>query len=151
MIQKFIASILQGKSPKPSEQVEIPLVATALLIEVINADHKQMPEELALLRSLCAEAFSLSKQETEELINSALTISETATSLWEHTDLINTHLNADAKYQIVLAMWRLAYADAKIDKYEEHLIRKVCDLIYVPHNAFIKAKHEALTLSSSKQ
>ena len=40
-------------------------------------------------------------------------------------------------------MWKMAFADGSIDRYEEHLIRRVSDLIYVPHVNFIEAKHKA--------
>jgi uncharacterized tellurite resistance protein B-like protein len=40
-------------------------------------------------------------------------------------------------------MWRVAYADERLDKYEEHLIRKISDLIYVSHRDFIRTKHSA--------
>jgi uncharacterized tellurite resistance protein B-like protein len=38
------------------------------------------------------------------------------------------------------AMWEMAYADGNLDKYEDYIIRKVADLIYVPHSEFIRAK-----------
>jgi uncharacterized tellurite resistance protein B-like protein len=38
------------------------------------------------------------------------------------------------------AMWEMAYADGDLDKYEDYIIRKVADLIYVPHTEFIRAK-----------
>jgi uncharacterized tellurite resistance protein B-like protein len=34
----------------------------------------------------------------------------------------------------------VAYADGDLDKYEEHLIRRVAELIYVPHEEYIRAK-----------
>ncbi|MDD9894524.1 MAG: TerB family tellurite resistance protein, partial [Gammaproteobacteria bacterium] len=37
-------------------------------------------------------------------------------------------------------MWRVAFSDERLDKYEEHLIRKIADLIYVSHSDFIKSK-----------
>ncbi len=37
-------------------------------------------------------------------------------------------------------MWRVAYADGHLDKYEEHLIRQVAELTYVPHQDYIRAK-----------
>ena len=40
-------------------------------------------------------------------------------------------------------MWKIAYADGNIDKFEEHIIRKVSNLIYVSHSDFIKAKISA--------
>ena len=41
-------------------------------------------------------------------------------------------------------LWHVALADGEIDKYEDHLVRKVADLIYVPHLSFIRAKHNAM-------
>ncbi len=38
------------------------------------------------------------------------------------------------------AMWEMAYADGDLNKYEDHIIRKVADLIYVPHSEFIRTK-----------
>jgi uncharacterized tellurite resistance protein B-like protein len=37
-------------------------------------------------------------------------------------------------------MWELAFADGDLSKYEEYVIRKVADLIYVSHSEFIRAK-----------
>ena len=33
-----------------------------------------------------------------------------------------------------------AFADGEVDKYEEHLIRRISDLLHVPHRQFIAAK-----------
>ena len=38
-------------------------------------------------------------------------------------------------------LWRVAYADGCLDPYEEALVRKIADLIYVPHRDFIRTKH----------
>jgi uncharacterized tellurite resistance protein B-like protein len=40
-------------------------------------------------------------------------------------------------------MWRIAFADEKLNKYEESLIRQVAELIHVSHRDFIRAKHAA--------
>ena len=50
----------------------------------------------------------------------------------------------DDKVQLITSLWKVAYADGDLDKYEEHLIRRVADLLYVPHDAFIRAKLSAL-------
>lgn len=148
MIQKFISRILRDQSAEKSSKADIPVVATALLIEVVNADHQQKDEEIEMLQTICAEAFSLTTMQASNLIDKALALSRSATSIWEHTDFINQHLDANSKYKIIFAMWRLALADKDLNKYEEHLIRKVSDLIYVPHSSFIKAKHEALKIDA---
>ena len=38
------------------------------------------------------------------------------------------------------SLWRVAYADGDLDKYEERLIRQVADLTHVSHKDFIRLK-----------
>jgi len=64
----------------------------------------------------------------------------TSTSLYPLTRYINDNYNNIEKYQLVLALWDVALEDGRIDKYEDHLIRKIADLIYLPHSEFIRAK-----------
>ena len=54
---------------------------------------------------------------------------------------LNEELSRKEKVDIVGMLWRVAYADGHLDKYEEHLVRKAADLLYVPHRHFIRAKH----------
>ena len=46
----------------------------------------------------------------------------------------------EEKVGLIENMWRIAFSDEQLDKYEEHLIRKISDLIYVSHSDFIKTK-----------
>ncbi len=39
--------------------------------------------------------------------------------------------------------WDARYADELLDKHEEHLIRRLADLLYVPHGRFIQGKLRA--------
>ena len=40
-------------------------------------------------------------------------------------------------------MWEVAFADGKLDPFEEALIRKTAELLYVDHAQFIKTKHDS--------
>jgi uncharacterized tellurite resistance protein B-like protein len=40
-------------------------------------------------------------------------------------------------------MWQVAYADADLSAHEQHVVRKIADLLYVPHAAYIAAKLRA--------
>jgi uncharacterized tellurite resistance protein B-like protein len=40
-------------------------------------------------------------------------------------------------------MWKVAYADGSVDKYEAHIIRRISDLIHLPNSQFVRAKQEA--------
>ena len=66
-----------------------------------------------------------------------------ATSLYEFTRVINDHYGPEEKLTLIASMWQVAYADGDLDKYEEHLIRQVAELTYVPHQDYIRCKLEA--------
>jgi uncharacterized tellurite resistance protein B-like protein len=63
--------------------------------------------------------------------------------LYDFTRDINDNLDSGERIKLIESMWKIAYADGNIDKYEEHIIRKVSNLIYVAHSDFIKAKINA--------
>jgi len=44
---------------------------------------------------------------------------------------------------VIANMWRVAWADGEIHHYEEHLIRRVADLLHLHHSHFIRAKLQA--------
>lgn len=121
----------------------IELASLALLIEVAKSDHDISATELDEIVSLAIKTFGISQAEQSTLLAQAKDVVKNATSLYEYTAVINEHYAEKQKYQLIHAMWRVAYADSHIDRYEEHLIRKIADLIYVPHVQFIEAKLNA--------
>ncbi len=120
------------------------LAATALLIELCRADNSVDAVEIAEVISIAQSTFKLSEQAAEKLLEDAQQKNNEATSLFEFTEIINNYFDKAAKYQLIKNIWQVAYADKKIDQHEDHLIRKVADLIYVGHGDFIRAKHEVL-------
>ena len=62
----------------------------------------------------------------------------------EFTDLINKEWGKEKKIKLLQALWQVANADSKIDKYEEYYIRKIKDLLYLSDREFIQAKLSVL-------
>lgn len=116
------------------------LATAALLVEVAQADHLFSQAENQKLHHILIEKFSLQDVEVNELMEMAKTESDHSTSIYQFTQIINTHCTAEDKFRLIKAMWEIAYTDGSLDKYEDHTIRKVADLIYVPHSDFIRAK-----------
>jgi uncharacterized tellurite resistance protein B-like protein len=87
------------------------------------------------------ETFALSKEETRELARLAQRDSEDSVSLHQFTRLINQRFSPEEKVRVVEMLWQVAFADGRIDRYEESLLRKIAELIYVPHRDFIQARH----------
>jgi uncharacterized tellurite resistance protein B-like protein len=66
-----------------------------------------------------------------------------STDYFQFTSLINGAYAPEQKIELVALLWRVAYANEALHSHEEYLVRKVADLLYVPHGAFIAAKHRA--------
>jgi uncharacterized tellurite resistance protein B-like protein len=137
----------EASSPARQEHA-YKLASAALLIEMTRADHDVKGIERDAVADAVRRAFEFNSSETEELLALAEKEADHATSLYEFTRLINHHFDAEQKSHLVELLWHVALADGEIDKYEEHLVRKVADLIHVPHRAYIRAKHRAITASS---
>ena len=131
---------LPEKESEESQRQRMQLAAAALLIETARADFSQDATEQAALEELLSSSLQLDKRKVHELMILAENRADEATSLYEFTRVINDHYSAAQKLQLISAMWVVAYADGNLDKYEEHLIRRVAELTYVPHRDYIKSK-----------
>jgi uncharacterized tellurite resistance protein B-like protein len=138
-VLKLLIAGSQNKS-EDAQQHDIRLAAAALLVETARADFSQSREELDKLGRLLQTALQLQQDEIHNLVNAAQEHVESATSLYEFTKVLNAHCTQEQKIQLIGAMWAVAYADGDVDKYEEHLIRHVADLLYVTHSNYIHCK-----------
>lgn len=123
-----------------TRQHRMHLAAAAILIETARADFTQDAVEQDALEALLENSLELSREEVHSLVEDAQERVDDSTSLYEFTRVINDHYSAQQKLQLVSAMWNVAYADGNLDKYEEHLIRQVAELTYVPHQDYIRSK-----------
>ena len=134
-----------------SEESEDPIIddktstkaCIALLLETSMADEILDESELMALKNTLQKDFQIKEDEIDELIDLAKENVEDSTSLYEFTRDINDNFDSAERVKLIESMWKIAYADGNIDKYEEHIIRKVSNLIYVAHSDFIKAKLSA--------
>lgn len=123
-----------------SDEHRLQLASAALLIELSKADFDQDDTELKTIRSLLAKEHDISHEEIDELMALAEEQFEDDNAYHPYTSLINQHFTQEQKVRLLETLWKVAIADGKISKYEDHLIRKISELIYVPHRDFIRSK-----------
>jgi uncharacterized tellurite resistance protein B-like protein len=142
-VKALIEDMLAGPCNPEQHRHTLQLAAAALLLEVSRADHvRDEAEQLAIVRAV-KRAHALSDAEMAALLDSAETSVDAAASIQEFTRVLNEELSAEDRTALIEDMWRVAYADGRLDKYEEYMIRKIADLLYVPHSQFIRAKLNA--------
>ena len=113
---------------------------SALLIEVAYADKIFEESEIISLKESLKETYNIEEQIIDELISDAKKTVDESTSLYEYTRVVNDEFDYSDKLELLSRIWKLAFADGNLDKYEDHLIRKISDLIHISHSDFIKIK-----------
>lgn len=146
-ISAFFERHLQpaGGASAPLSHSQKQLAVAALLIEVAMADHVFDEREMQSLKVHLQQKFSIAEDQLSELIDLAKEESADATSLHQFTSLVHQYCNPQEKFELLVSMWELAFADKDLNKYEEYVIRKVADLIYISHSDFMRAKSIAKT------
>lgn len=119
------------------------LATAALLVEMVHADADVSADELQAVGAALKSAFDLDDDTITTIIKLAQDERDAATCLHDFTRSLNDVLDADGRTRVVELLWQVAYADGRLDVYEEHLVRKVADLLHVPHSAYIHAKLRA--------
>jgi len=120
------------------------LAAAVLLWEVAKSDHQVEPAELRYLEQVLQEQWRLDDGALAELMEVASREADLAASLHEQVEVVNRGFSQQQKYDLLRGLWQVACSDGRIHHHEEHLVRRIADLLYIPHSEFIRAKHQAL-------
>ena len=139
-LQQLIRNTFSQTDCDPSNDEEhLKLATAALLILVSAADANESGDEQDVIYERLSRLLSLTPEESRSLYWQAQKTSQEAISVYEFTHQIKEQ-DYQQRYQVVVSLWEVAYADQQIDPHEEALIRQIADLLYVTHDDFIKAK-----------
>jgi uncharacterized tellurite resistance protein B-like protein len=116
------------------------IATVALLIEMMRADAKIAEDERRAVMKTIMKRFHLTEEESSDIIQLSEEKIREATGYYEFTSLMNKGYTYDQKVKVIENLWEIAFTDKSLDKYEEYMVRKIADLIYVEHKDFIEAK-----------
>ena len=144
MIDK-IKSFFSKNVLEPEAELTSPdqLATAALLIEVMVIDGDLDDQEMQAIAGTLSNMLDLTEEQIDQLIELSKEEVAEATSLYQFTKEINEHFDIEKKLSLMTAMWRVAFADGHLDKYEENIIRRVADLLHIRHSEYIRCKANA--------
>jgi len=144
---KFLIEVLFKSAeiyPGKADRKHLLQLATAtLLLEVVRADFEVQQSEMDKLHDILASQFQLDSEELDQIMEEAKLEADHMVSLQHITRQLNEQFSEPEKTRVIEMMWEVVFADGNLDHYEEHLIRQVAELLYLPHSTFIKARHKA--------
>lgn len=143
LVKKFFQRDAVDNKTELKEEVSverIQVATCALLLEVANSDDEFCDIERDNIIQILKRDFQLSDEYAQELIELSDKERKESIDLWQFTHLINEHYSLEEKIKIIEMVWKVIYADGKLDKYEDHLAHKLSNLLKLTHKQLIDAK-----------
>ena len=121
----------------------IRMATAVLMIDVARADHVFDESEFDSVLALVQSHFALPAEQAAELVIAANDKAEDLVSAYDFTKVLHEHLDHGEKARVVGLLWKIAYADGRLDKYEDSLVLKISDLLHVSRGLVMRLKHDA--------
>lgn len=119
-------------------------VASAILmVAVIRADQASHLDEHRVLGRALARLMGASPDESLSVVREAEEVLARAEGLQPVVTLLDEQCTPEQKKALVVALWRLAYADAELHGEEEYLVRKLAGLLHLSTADLIETKLQA--------
>jgi uncharacterized tellurite resistance protein B-like protein len=138
--EERISPLLGGARAEAEVEHRLRLATAALFVEMMRADFEVTDEERRKLETLVSETLELGDEDARDLLAAAEREVDGAVELFQFTRLIDEAFTPEQKAQVVERLWRIAWADEHVDRLEEHLVRKIANLLHVSHRDYIAAK-----------
>jgi uncharacterized tellurite resistance protein B-like protein len=143
---KQLKSLFEAPAPRPVpgfERRHLQVAVAALLHEARRADYHPGDDEYAAARKALAEMFGLSGGECVAVLEEGRARAEQLTSFYAPVTIIKRDFSLEERVRLVEHLWRVAYANGRLDPYEDHYVRKIAHLLYVPNTQSMLARNRA--------
>lgn len=140
-LKSFFAEKLTPPEGQHGDRVshEVRYAAAALMLVCAKADFVDHPDEQVAIIRLLAETFSLDQQMIDDLIE--LIDEESAVrSIQTFTSMVNRYYTLDDKKILIENLWQVAFADGRLDAFEEQFVARVAFMIDIPQTEVQRRK-----------
>ena len=146
IVKRFFGTLSTAESSQTSNdnQHDVRVAVCALLVEMAKIDETFTSAEMAKIISILKEKYGLSAKDADELISVAEKELDGSIDYWQFARLINDNYSTEEKIDIIEMLWRVVFVDEKMDKYENHLMHKLSELLRLSHQQLIEAKIKVL-------
>lgn len=141
LVRKFFANENNRQTPQGSADQHRIMVATcALLLEMATVDGEFSSDEQDVILQALTSTYGMNKGEAQSIMEAARSELKGSVDLWQFARIINQEYSEEEKIQVIEAVWRVIYADGRLDGHEDHLVHRLADLLRLSHGQLIDAK-----------
>lgn len=144
-VLKWLGEGAGGGQAAANTPEEHHIAAAALLVEAATVDGHFGDDEKDLIIGLLKDKFSLSDEETADLMEAAVARQDTAPDAFRFAHQIRQSFSEAECEDILEMLWRTVLADGRVDDFEANLIRRVVGLLHMTDRAAGEARKRALS------
>ena len=146
IVKRFFSTLSTAESSQTinDSQHDVRVAVCALLVEMAKIDETFTSAEMTKIISILMEKYGLSADDADELISVAEKELDGSIDYWQFARLINDKYSMEEKIDIIEMLWRIVFVDEKMDKYENHLMHKLAELLRLSHQQLMEAKIKVL-------
>jgi len=144
-LKRALGAALDDPHPIPAqERRQLHLAAAVLLHEARRADYDEghERESSAAIAGLC-DLFPLERAEAADLLAQGREKAQHLNSFYAPVTVIKREFEMPDRIRLVEHLWRVSFADGSLDYYEDHYVRKIAHLLYVPNTDSMLARNRA--------
>tara|TARA_B100000963_G_scaffold350154_1_gene360054 strand:- start:2334 stop:2777 length:444 start_codon:yes stop_codon:yes gene_type:complete len=136
-------NFFKKKKSTPKEikiNFDIELTASILAYEIARSDGDIDDNELSVLMEEIEKISKKVGKESLEILKIVESYSKDSVSFYEFIEDINKDYSKEDKLSLLKFLWKIAYADGRLDVDEERIVRRVADLIMIKDIEVLKLK-----------
>ena len=130
-----------SSTTEEADEVLLQRAAAVLLCEIMHADHDIDSTEQTMILEAMQSFLGMSAQDARVLYDEVEVLMRDALSMQQFTSLLNEHYDEEKKLILLQWLWRVVYADGRMDAHEEHIVRRIADLLYIRHSDYIRVRN----------
>jgi uncharacterized tellurite resistance protein B-like protein len=138
-----------GQALRGHERRHLQVAVASLLHEATRVDLAQAAGERAAAEHAIVDLFGLSATESAVILTEGSDRAKHLTSYFAPVSVIKRDLSLPQRVRLIEHLWRVAYADGRLDPYEDHYVRKITHLLYVPNTESMLARNRARSANAS--
>jgi uncharacterized tellurite resistance protein B-like protein len=124
------------------ERRHLHLAVATLFHESTRVDLESHAAEYAAAERALADLFGLDAAECAALLKESRDKGG-MTSYFGQVAVIKRDFSMEQRVALIEHLWRISYAHGELDRYEDHFVRKIAHLLYVPNTQTMLARSRA--------
>lgn len=142
-LRRALAGAAESRCAPAPERRQLHLAVAVLLHEARRADYEEGGDESGTAEQALVDLFGLQPHDAAELLRQGHARAQELTSFYAPVATIKREFSLPERVRLIEHLWRITFADGQLNLYEDHYVRKIAHLLYVPNTESMLARNRA--------